>query len=56
VIGDTDKGREAVIRPESMALAAQLATEIALRWIKRQTEEFSNQPGESLARSSQNLG
>jgi hypothetical protein len=44
------------VRPESLALASQLATEFALRWAKHQASAASQAGGETLARSSQNPG
>lgn len=53
LVGDRCGGR---IHQASLAATAQLATEIALRWARRQSAPAESQLGESRARSSQNPG
>jgi hypothetical protein len=47
LMGRPDASTDPVIRPESLGLAAQLATEIALRWTKQATarDPAESQPG-----------
>jgi hypothetical protein len=47
-MGRSDASTSSVIRPESLGLAAQLATETALRWIK---QAAAPDPGESRSGS-----